>query len=467
MINEKEFDIPLKDKHIKNMFESPDLILNIHKELSDTHIGDDAAKMTAFIVCSTSYQKQPERRMSMANKAGTSEGKDNLIKTTLRHFPDHDYLFLTHGTQATMQDDIGQYKIIAYSEVNLQRDDKGANFQLLETIKQMTEGGTAALKKDKATGCKTTKHIIQEQKTVLYSTTETQDDEEMATRFIIGSLSSSRHKINTVNNNTLSTFAGKKIIFNESWIKKGISYFLKDNEVNIPYLIALQNKGIFDDSVPRSMRDTKRFLSCVCGVAWLYQLQRQKDSEGRIIAEPFDFLVTMIIAGDFFNHTYRGMGDQRLQKFIDAMNEYCDARLGDERDIFPRHKIQEKLGVTVNTIRNLSKGCDNLSIIRFHHKENSKIYYERCQKGIKRVLMGVNYEEMIKVFEGIEGIKIPEKTLKILQELHSFINKDSKSYTSESLPEEIDTLKIDTPPIQKTENGSEPLIVTEEEVKDE
>lgn len=430
-------------KAAEKNFKDAQLLLIIHEEISKRHLFDDAVKMTDFLVTCTAYLQPMELHKSMALKGNRSVGKDNIRRANLRMFPPEDYLILTNATVAALEDDISTVKIIAYSEINLnKRNDKGANADLVEIIKQLTEGGTCSLKKDVQTGYKTTRQSRQEQKTVLYSTAEASaDDDELSTRFIVGSVDAPAGKIEKVNSETLKWFAGKRDTSTDvAWFTYGVSHLLKHSEVLIPFAEDLP-KGFFDSSDPRSMRDCKRFLACVSAVAWLHQLQRRVDDEGRVVAELYDLLAAMIVAGDFFNHTYQGLGDQRLQRFIDAMNAYCDSQIcsdAAQMNIFPRHAIQAKLGCSMGGIRALVNGCQEVSIIRFHHRDNSVLYYERCQKGVKRVLMGVKWQDVIKHFEGVKGVKLSENVLSTLLNLESVCKSSSK----DSTPQEFDTLKM-------------------------
>lgn len=419
-------------------FHSPDLLLHVLTEISKTHLQDDAIKLGVFIICCTAYLKPDEMHKSIALKGSSSVGKDNLIKSVFRLFPSNDTIFLTNATQATMEDDISKFRIIAYSEVNLRHDDKGANSNLIEILKQMTEGGVRSLKKDVATGYKTTKESKQDQKTVIFGTTETEDDEELATRFIVGAVDATEDKIRAVNDNTFVWFAGERPDKAKSWVSVGIKYLLRRDEVVLPCARAFVGGTVFDSHDPRSMRDVKRLLSSAAAIAWAHQKMRQTDELGRIIGEPFDILAAIIILGSFFNHTYQGLGDQRLQKYIDTMNDHLDNEMKGETNIFPRHEIQRKMGVSMGTVKRLSKGCQELSIIRFHHTENSVVYYERCQKGVKRVLMGVKWKELMENVFIKGGVKIPPNVLSILEKLDKICNFD-KNY---STPGKFDTLNL-------------------------
>lgn len=429
----------------KTNFRKEDLLLTILDELSKKHLCDQKLKLSHFIILATGYLEPAELHKSMAIKANRSEGKDNLAKTTSSMFPEEDVLFLTNATVSTLEDSIAKYKIVLYSEVNLQKDDKGANSHLVEVIKQLTEGGTSSMKKDVITGYKTTKVSKQIQKSVGYGTTETADDDELSTRFIIGSMSGDPEKVRRVNKNTCDWFAGKKErTVSYEWFKYGVSNLLTKNEVIIPFLEDLP-KEFFDCSDSRSMRDVKRFLSCVSAVAWIHQLQRDIDKQNRIIAEPFDLLACMVIMSDFFNHTYTGLGDKRLQDCIDAINQLVDSnpQLNDNR--FSRLDLQRKMDVSLNTVKGYLKAVSNLSIVRFHTKDGNEIYYERCQKGVNRVLMGVNWRDLFHHFLKCKGVKIEKNILYLLEKLEKSLNEDrnkGRLDEKDSIPEKIDTIEL-------------------------
>lgn len=422
-------------------FKKPELILEIHKEISKTHLFDDDIKLLGFLTCSTAYLKNHKHHKSLAIKGDRSVGKDSLMGTVSSHYPDKDVLFLTSGTTAAIEDSINEYKIIICSEINLQ-DVKGANVHLVEIIKQLTEGGTSVLKKSQEGNRWVTQLTKQEQKTFLYSTTQSADDEELNTRFIVGSVQADKNKISSVNKNTIKEFSGLIDISSESWIKFGIEHLFDSDEVIFDFLDKLP-EDFFDNSDPRSMRDVKRFFSIAAGVSWLYQLQRKRDSKNRIIGEPMDFLIAMIIASDFFNYTYQGLGDQRLQRFIDEMNNYLKEQkhggLLVNRNIFPRHEIQKRLDVSLNTIKGYVKGCQDLSIIRFYKVEGNEVFYERCQRGVKRVLIRYQWFD---IFKRLEGVNINNNIMKILNNLY----KICKNSFSSVIPEEIDTLKLTPSP---------------------
>lgn len=423
-------------------FNSPDLVLKTHSEIDKIHLKDHSIKLTTFGICCTAYLEPMNLHKSIAQKGNSSVGKDNLNGAILSFFPDDDYILLTFATRSVLEDDIKKFKIIWYSEINLGRED-GANAHLRESVKQLAEGGISSLKKDQRTGFKTTLHSKQEQKTVLYGTTETDTDDELVTRFILGSVEASKSKIEAVNINTLNWFAGDRPKQkNMNWIKCGIINFLKSKEVVLPYCKDLP-KEFFDNTDPRSMRDVKRILALASGWAWYYQKQRKTDEEGRIISEPMDLLIAMITSKDFFNLTYSGLGDMRLQRCMESINQICDKN---GSDIFLRKDLQDKMGITRNTVKSYLKGLSRVSIAVFSHKDGNDIYYKRYQKGVNKRLIGVNWKELIQIFHKTKVSKITKSTVNMLEKLESICKSDEL----ESISEKIDTLKL-TPLIEVEE----------------
>jgi len=424
-------------------FRNKNLLELIHNEISKDHIGDDNAKMTNFLIDGSALLKNERRRQSQAITGDTSTGKDNLIKTNLKHMPRESFAFLTSGTQATIEDDIKDKRIIAFSEVNSNKDN-GANKYLVEILKQKSEGGTSALKKDIRTGMKTARHEEGEQATIIYGTTESSMDEELQTRFIRTPVETDSIRIKKVNENTLETFADldkllKSSEQKDSWIRIGLTHFWKDldqPEIYLPYAKflkeKLKEKDIFDHSDPRSQRDIKRLLSLTCAMTYLFQLQREKikyNGKTILISEPQDLINTLKISGEFFNQSYSGL-DKRLTNVLKSMKE-------NEPEWVARDFLQEEMKVSRNTIKSYCQTLANEGLIEgssgkelnlsegLKVYDGNKIYYKRCQKGSKKPLIGCEINELKRF--------LTEKTQKTID---TFEFNDLSS-----IKEEFDTLK--------------------------
>jgi hypothetical protein len=339
--------------------------------LDKRHKLDHKEKVGTFIVVSTAYLRDPRDHCSCAAKGAYSGGKDNNTDTVLSHFPKEDWIKVTRATTATLEDDVKNKKIIAFSEINKNRE-FGANAEIVETFKQMAEGGTTTLKKDVNTGFKTAIRTEQEQKTLIYGTTETESDEELESRYVIIPIKGYRAKNKIVVDDVLKKASDEDYYLEknkkeDSWIASSIYLLEKDVQVIIPYSQVLSgkinDKEIFDTTKDRVKRDVKRVMSLTRAITWLYQLQRKSKYIGDmkfIYAEPSDFLNALKIFADFINLTYSGI-DHRLQRLL----EYVEKNVGKHReeiknmgfqdryhDWLLRHKVQKALKIgSVKTIR--------------------------------------------------------------------------------------------------------------------
>jgi len=473
------------DASLKVIFKSKNLLNHIHKKISEDHLGDDNLKMTTFLCCISSLLKNQKLRKSLAIKANTSDGKDNMILSNLKHIPKEAFIFLTSGTQATIEDDIKDKRIIAFSEVNANRE-VGANQYLVEVIKQKAEGGTSSMKKDIRKGMKVARHDIGEQATVIYGTTETDKDEELGTRFIEGNIKSSYQKIRSVNENTLDTFSDIDKLLKDSneidsLIRIGLTYFFKKQEqygVYIPYAKHLKEQinkqDIFDHHSSRSQRDIKRLLSLTCAMTYLFQEQRNVIEHNGIkilVSEPEDLINTLKFSAEFFNQSYSGL-DARLTDILKLVDEYG-------QNWIPRDYLQEKAEIARNTIKSYCKtladeGClEGIKGSELNFEEGvkiydgNKIYYKRCQKGVKKPLIRCQINELREHLERETKKQIDtfsfthnsddDENQKGVKKEGVKLEEDKENEENNPLFEEIDTFSL-TPLEEKEKFSSQDLL---------
>lgn len=360
---------------VDNKFYDPLLILHIFNELDKTHKLDNKEKLALFITCLSSELKNPADHMSIALKGASSEGKDNLIRAVLEHLPEEGNLLLTRGTTASLEDESYRFKRIAFSEINHHRE-RGVNKEIVETFKQMAEGGLKIFKKNKEDNNKTTKEIFVEQKTLLYGTTDDKNDEELETRYCVVNVRGYTSKNKIVVEDALKKARDIDHIVlqndkKESWIAQGIRGLDHDTEVLLPYTEVFETKiedidgtkkYLFDYSKGRIKRDAKRLLSLTKAIAWIYQKQRKVvEIKGCkiIYSEPIDFLIAIMVFSEFFNFTYQGL-NYKLERTLEILNEEVGKH---EKEIskkqlpslyfeyVPRNIVQQKLSVSLNTIK--------------------------------------------------------------------------------------------------------------------
>ena len=122
------------------------------------------------------------------------------------------------------------------------------------------------------------------------------------------------------------------------------------------------------------------------------------------------------------------------------------------KDDMDRRIIQDMLKVSVNTIKEHIKSCQNLSLVEFSRKEGNVIYYKRRQKAIKKPLIGVNYEELKNYLFKSKGVKNYNRYTLTLQKLE----KRFKIGQNTASKGKFDTLLLTpllknlTPPVKNT-----------------
>jgi hypothetical protein len=405
-------------KKVDKRFYDVDLLEQIHKELDIEHKLDHKEKLALFIIRVTAELNTPSDRVSCALKGDSSAGKDNIFKTVLKLFPDIDNFILTRGTQSALEEEANYVKCIAFSEINANREN-GANADLTEVFKQLSEGGTSVLKRDQNTH--EVIHLNTEQKTLIYATTETETDEELTTRYVVIPVRGFKIKNKIVVDSNLDKVSSPEKYVESSnrknWISESISALDHDLEVIIPYSPLLKEKiedidgnekYLFDFSKERIKRDAKRLISLTKAIAWLHQKQRTiKTVKGKkfLYSEPSDFLVAIQLFAEFFNLTYYGM-DHRLEKCLKKIYEMEGKH---DSDIIQfgydskyygwilRNKLMEELGIqSITTIKKyVSELKDLQQIETFYDGSIPRGYLIKgISQGISRVSLPISWQAL-------------------------------------------------------------------------
>ena len=472
---------------IDQRFYSPELLKHIHSELDKKHKLDHKEKLTVFIVAISGFLRDARDHCSCALKGNSSSGKDNIIDTILSHIPKEDWIKVTRATTATLEDDVRDKKIVAFSEINKNRE-FGANAEIVETFKQLAEGGTTTLKKDVKTGFKTAIRTEQKQKTLLYGTTETESDEELETRYVITPIKGYREKNRVVVHDVLNKACDENYYLErnkheDSWIATSIMLLDKDVQVIIPFSKVLtervEGKEIFDTGKDRVKRDVKRIMSLTRAITWLHQLQRvtkYKEDLKFVYAEPADFINALKIFADLINLTYSGI-DHRLQRLL----EYVEKNVGKHRqeikdmgfqekyhDWLLRHKVQKALKIgSVKTIRDWCRKLadkNKLEIYKDEYVNKRTVMIRPINLLSNNLALPVNITNIATLLQAWLG---SEQAKEIYQD-HKIMDYtiDFEDYAY-NIDDDLDDSSEFTQENNMSEITCEELVVTEEYICDE
>ncbi len=312
---------PRQTAILDKRFQKNTLLKDIFLELDKDHKLDNKEKLALFIIRASAELPRSEDHCTAAIKGDSSTGKDNIIKTVLKHYPPEDNLFLTRGTQSALEEEAKRVKCVAFSEINKHRED-GANKDITEFFKQLCEGGVDVVRRDMVHK-EDIRHITTPQKTLFYGTTETESDDELETRFIIIPVKGSLEKNQIVVQATLDQAARPRPLKNaESWIVQSIRALDHKKDVLIPYAPGLTK--VFDLGKERVKRDVKRLLSLTKAITWLHQQQRmtvEEAGEEYLVADPTDFQTALELFREFMNATYEGF-DHRYSTILEAIHKH-------------------------------------------------------------------------------------------------------------------------------------------------
>lgn len=162
---------------------------------------------------------------------------------------------------------------------------------------------------------------------------------------------------------------------------------------------------------------------------------------------------------EFFNETYTGM-DKRLNQVLYAIDSSLEEWVA--RDV-----VQRQLKVSLNTIKSWVstleaeglvewiKGVDLNARMENRVYDGNKIYIKRCQKGVKKLLIRCEENELKKLLENIkvsigdtffQDLRVKSKVSRCQQDTDT-LKKEQKIVKNE----EIDTFSL-TPLKNKDEN---------------
>ena len=368
-------------KQAQDEIKKPELINNIYKVLEKQHIGNRNQTLLTFVVMCSGILI-PDYRVSLATRGNSSIGKSNMTKTCYKHLPDGWFIFGTRFTRATLEDDIADFPILIILE-------KPQDDTVTQAVKQIAEDGLRIHKKEmdgnKRGKKRESKYIPR--KTVIYTSTENETDEELATRFLINNIERDDKRYKLVMEKTLEDAASvdKQIelrkIQNNSWIKEALKdlNLKKYDVIVIPYAVSIE-LDVIDE---KAQRDLKRFLNLIRASAWLHQKQRrteEKEGFNVLFADKQDINIVMDIAKTAFIESSTGI-DKELQDTIDSINRMVLAhgKYGYEIDPFmpidikdeqyvDRRIVQEDMKLSHKTIASYMEKLRNEGMIEIHSK---------------------------------------------------------------------------------------------------
>jgi hypothetical protein len=363
-------------------FRRPDLLHQVYRELDKDHVGDDCSKVLLFLIMSTALM-QPKNRISFRLSGNSAGGKDNLFNAVAKHLPEGVFTKYTGTSDKFLLRLIDSTSGIYVGELNMQRRG-GSNQNIIEILKARMEGGTNYGFLETETGNKqVAKTNKVEQGTVGYSTTEIENDDELATRAINIAVTASEDQTKAVLNHIADTDDASAENAEASWISAGLSQLDRDAVIAIPKEIKQALASRADTKNLRARRDIKRLFSIIRASAFIHQLQRPRQDK-IVYAVNADVYHALRSLDNTLNRTYTNI-EPRMQVVLDS--------LGD--DPVPMQDVVERLDIRgKNRKADIFRSLENENLIRrFRDTEDKrKFKVQLIRRGIKTFLKGSTEE---------------------------------------------------------------------------
>jgi hypothetical protein len=138
-------------------------------------------------------------------------------------------------------------------------------------------------------------------------------------------------------------------------------------------------------SVVRIRRDSRRVLDVVRVIAWLHQHQRERDSEGRILATESDFNLALELVSDSLARAWQALTPAE-QKVLEAIQ-----RLSDEKQIqgFKRRNLKVR-GVSERRLKEILRSLADTDYLDCDGRQGPQGYTYTVARDLEMVSLGIS-----------------------------------------------------------------------------
>ncbi len=302
--------------------------------------GEKANRPLVYAALTSRVTQAP---ISIVVKGPSSSGKNNLLGKALEMFqPGEHYIDLTSMSEKALLYDERSYSHLAIIVFEIHGTEQGDYYiRTLQTegcLKHLTviDGQSVRIDKPGPTNFLTTTteaEINPENETRLFSVFV--DDSEETTK---GAKEIAAKEADGTAERP-NTEIWRRF---QQWLQLQIPY-----EVIIPYSSFLAKNT--PDKPPRMRRDFRRLLEIVKVTAILYQAQREKDEQGRIVATVADFAMARPLAESLMRQAETGL-NPKTRQIAEAVCEIYNDKTNELERWVTYKELIEKTGFTKSTI---------------------------------------------------------------------------------------------------------------------
>ncbi|MCP4764247.1 MAG: winged helix-turn-helix transcriptional regulator [archaeon] len=362
-------------KRCRDIAEHKDILSLFYKDLQACGVvGEKKYVATVFLCLNTRFF---DKIVSLIVRGASSSGKSFPIERILKKFfPKSACLTLTSMSPKALMYTDENFKnrfIWIFEESGINNSDLEYHIRTLlsegclksETTVKGKNGQftTQKIKKGGPTGfIVTTTKIKYNEENENRCLTVTTDDSPEQSRIVLESIAKNK----------------KSDIDTTAWIAFHEWLELSEHTVKIPYSIALVE--LIDSKVTRIRRDFTKIISLIECHAMLHQLNRESDSDGRIIANFFDYKVVRCLINDSLSASLENTVPVHIRETVDAVKIIFNKKnRRNENEYFSGVtclELAEELDINKSTVHrrvNIAEDLGYIEDMEFRPKATKKL----------------------------------------------------------------------------------------------
>jgi DNA-binding transcriptional ArsR family regulator len=338
----READAPPEE--VREFLLRPDIVSELTRLTEGLGHQGDHENVAALHLALATVRLGP---VSVLIKGGASSGKSDLLATALKLWPQEVYVFRSGASERWLAytDEDFRHRFIVLAEARALESDFGAYLArtlvsegrlIYETVEKTAQGLRARrIEKEGPTGliATTTASLLDEELETRCWTIESREDESYlveAARAIAQRHSAPRGEPEGVET------ARKALL----WL-----YRYGSDQVVVPFGVWLAERVPL--SRPPHLRLFDRLLRCIEASAWLHQLQRERDGEGRIVSTIADYAIARRVMERAFKAGARELTDKQAE-VLEALSRLSAETQG---GWVPLRQVARELGKSPGTVR--------------------------------------------------------------------------------------------------------------------
>ena len=338
------------------LLEDPNLIERIGEAI---RLGGFAGDLTpAFLAYLALASRLLERPMNLAFVGASASGKSHAVDAALALMPPTAFVLEKAGSARALIYGEGDFEhktvVVAEADSIPSEGSAASALRCLAADNCMTYD---TVERDEQTGRFTTRHIEKPGPTGLITTSTRTLSAEFDTRLLTVSVADTPSQTEAVLTAHAASVNGSRpsidtgaLIALQRWLE-----LAGERRVAVPFGYALA-KAVPHDQI-RMRRDFRQLLTSIQAIALLYQLQRERDADGRIVATLEDYDVARRLLWETFQTVATGGVSATVRETVEAVN-----RLYDGATPLTVKAIGDALGLAKNTTsyrvrRALKVGC--------------------------------------------------------------------------------------------------------------